>query len=267
MRFSDGVQVSSEGLRQRGVVSVEWQSVVLDSGSVAAAEQSPVQSTNSSEEFRLNETANRFIKSDTVMTLAKRDELLGMTVTNMPINIDSPHFGIPVSRQVPGQLTGQPNERPSEQRSEKHNSYSQYGGQYSNAHAITLHSQPLGLQPMSSGIVLASESVDEVVKIYLQQAQAYCDENEWEKAFSACQEVLKVAPTTAEAYKFLGKILQQQGRPTDAMGFYAKAITLRPNFPEVYSNLGSLYAQKGDWEEAVNYYKKAIERDPELAIA
>ncbi|MGD1865614.1 MAG: tetratricopeptide repeat protein [Phormidesmis sp.] len=136
-----------------------------------------------------------------------------------------------------------------------------------NAHAITLHSPPLGTPTTSSSLVLASDSMDEVINIYLEQAQAYCDEDQWEKAFEACQEVLKVAPATAEAYKFLGKILQKQGRPTDAMGFYAKAIMIRPNFPEVYSNLGSLYAQKGKWEEAVSYYQKAIEKDPQLAVA
>ena len=130
------------------------------------------------------------------------------------------------------------------------------------AHEITLYGQSTG-----ATMAIASDSIAEAVSIYLQQAEAYCEEKQWKKAFQACQEILKIAPATAEAYKFLGKILQTQGRVTDSMGFYAKAIMLRPNYPEVYSNLGSLYAKKGEWESAVEYYQKAIEQDKNFAVA
>ena len=138
-------------------------------------------------------------------------------------------------------------------------------------------SQQTSKQTMNTSIALSTHtplydptshtSMSEVVDIYLQQAEAYCEEKQWQKALNTCQEILKADPNNAVAYKFLGKILQQRGQTTDAMGFYAKAIALQPNFPEVYSNLGSLYAKKGRWETAVDYYKKAIERDPTFAVA
>ena len=123
-------------------------------------------------------------------------------------------------------------------------------------------------EPRSDAIgVYRSDTVAEVVDIYLHQAQAYCDQKQWEKAAHACHEALQVAPTVAEAYKLLGSIVQRQGKPIDALGFYAKAITLRPDYPEVYSNLGSIYAGQEQWEKAVSYYQKAINKDRDFAPA
>lgn len=135
------------------------------------------------------------------------------------------------------------------------------------AHSIVLHGQSAQGNPVSASLALSSTALDEVTDIYLRQAQAYCEEKQWKKAFQACQEILKVSPQAAEAYKLLGKVLQQQGKVTDSMGFYAKALTLQPHYPEVYSNLGSLYAKKQQWEDAVAYYQKAIEQDPSFAMA
>ncbi|MGC1305932.1 MAG: tetratricopeptide repeat protein [Phormidesmis sp.] len=111
------------------------------------------------------------------------------------------------------------------------------------------------------------EPLADVVAIYLQQAESYCNEAQWEKATGACKKALRLAPKTAQAYKLLGNILQRQGKLTDAMGFYAKALTLQPNAAEIYSNLGSLYARKQVWDSAIAYYQKAIEKDPGFAIA
>lgn len=138
---------------------------------------------------------------------------------------------------------------------------------HSQAHSIVLHGQSAQGNPVSTSLALSSTALDEVTEIYLRQAQAYCDEKQWKKAFQACQEVLKVSPQAAGAYKLLGKVLQQQGKVTDSMGFYAKALTFQPHYPEVYSNLGSLYAKKQQWEDAVAYYQKAIEQDPGFAMA
>ena len=111
------------------------------------------------------------------------------------------------------------------------------------------------------------ETLTDVVDIYLQQAEAYCDESEWDKAIAACKKALKIAPKTAPAYKLLGNVLQRQGKLTDAMGFYAEALSLQPGSPEIYSNLGSLYARKQVWQQAIAYFQKAIDKDASFAIA
>ena len=111
------------------------------------------------------------------------------------------------------------------------------------------------------------DTTTDVVEIYLQQAEAYCDESQWEKAIAACKKALKIAPEAASAYKLLGNILQRQGKLTDAMGFYAEALSHQPGSPEIYSNLGSLYARKQRWDRAITYFQKAIDKDPSFAIA
>ena len=108
---------------------------------------------------------------------------------------------------------------------------------------------------------------NDVVEIYLSQAQAYGDEREWEKAITACKEALAIAPQSGYAYKMLGTLYQRQNRLADAMGFYAKALSVQAHFPEVYSNLGSLYAQQQNWEKAIHYYQKAIAQSPKFAPA
>lgn len=105
------------------------------------------------------------------------------------------------------------------------------------------------------------------VEVYLQQAEGYCAQGDWEKAVAVCRRVLEVAPQTAEAYKIWGKVLQKQGQPLEAMGYYAKALEIQPNLAEVHVNLGSLYAQQQQWEQAINYYHKAIAINPQFAGA
>ena len=111
------------------------------------------------------------------------------------------------------------------------------------------------------------DNLADVVDIYLQQAAAYYDESQWDKAIAACNRALELAPETASAYKMLGNVLQRQGKLTDAMGFYAEALARHPSSPEIYSNLGSLYARKQGWEQAITYFQKAIDKDPNFATA
>ncbi len=116
----------------------------------------------------------------------------------------------------------------------------------------------------SQSATAATDSLPDVVEIYLQQAEAYCNEQQWDKAVVACQEALQVDPAAAVAYKLLGNVLMRQGKLTDAMGYYAKALTQQPNFPEVYNNLGSLHAKQKAWDMAIAYFKKALAQDPKL---
>ncbi|PZO13577.1 MAG: hypothetical protein DCF25_15890 [Leptolyngbya foveolarum] len=128
-------------------------------------------------------------------------------------------------------------------------------------------SLPMSFLEVPAASKLSADSSTDVVDIYLQQAEAYCDESQWDKAIAACQKALKIAPETAPAYRLLGNVLQRQGKLTDAMGFYAEALSLQPGSPEIYSNLGSLYARKQSWQQAIAYFQKAIDKDASFAIA
>jgi O-antigen biosynthesis protein len=106
---------------------------------------------------------------------------------------------------------------------------------------------------------------EQTTQIYLEQANSYIEEQQWDSAIFACQEAIKISPKLAEAYKIWGNALQKQGKISDAMGYYAQALTLQPNSPEIYANLGSIYAQKKKWQEALEYYQRAVALKPDFA--
>ena len=105
-----------------------------------------------------------------------------------------------------------------------------------------------------------------IAQIYTEQAQVYCQDNNWRKAILACKNALEIAPNTADAYKILGDILYRQGKQAEALGIYAKALTINPNLAAVYANLGTLYADREDWHKALDYYQQAAILDPDSAI-
>ncbi|GAB4530112.1 MAG: hypothetical protein Tsb0014_12540 [Pleurocapsa sp.] len=105
----------------------------------------------------------------------------------------------------------------------------------------------------------------EAARIYLKQALAYGDEQQWEQAIQSCQTALNIAPDCAEAYKVWGNILQRINRIADAIGCYAKAVAIDPNMAEAYANLGSLYARQQKWQEAVEFYQKSLAINPNSA--
>ncbi|NEP69674.1 MULTISPECIES: tetratricopeptide repeat protein [Moorena] len=107
----------------------------------------------------------------------------------------------------------------------------------------------------------------EAVTVYLQQAQTYLKQRQWQQAIAACERAIKIAPDTAQVYKIWGNALQFMGQTTEAMGYYGQALEIEPDFAEVYANLGSLYAGQQDWQHAIAYYQKAIELKPDLAGA
>ncbi|NJN29857.1 MAG: tetratricopeptide repeat protein [Synechococcales cyanobacterium RM1_1_8] len=105
----------------------------------------------------------------------------------------------------------------------------------------------------------------DAMDIFLRQAEAYMDLQEWEKGFAACHQALAIAPDIAEAHKLVGNLLQKMGRGIESMGHYAQALVANPNFAEVYANLGSLYARQQAWADAEYYYRKAIALRPDYA--
>lgn len=87
-----------------------------------------------------------------------------------------------------------------------------------------------------------------------------------------CKKYTNLSPATVvniqhsqQDYLVQGKLLASQGKITEAIELYLKAIDEQSNSPEIYGNLGSLYAQQKQWQTAINYYQKAIEFNPNFA--
>ncbi|MGK7909738.1 MAG: tetratricopeptide repeat protein [Synechococcus sp.] len=107
----------------------------------------------------------------------------------------------------------------------------------------------------------------DAITIYLDQAQIYCNQQQWKKSIGVCQEILKTHPENVSALKMWGDILQKMGHGADSMGYYAKALQIQPNSPEVHANLATLYAKRKKWNRAAEHYQKAIEVNPSFAGA
>jgi tetratricopeptide (TPR) repeat protein len=119
----------------------------------------------------------------------------------------------------------------------------------------------------NNGIVTQKHPPPEIAAIYLQQALAFRDRQEWLKAISSCREALSLDPQLAEAYKTWGDCLQHLGKDIEAIGYYGKCLTIKPDFAEVYLNLGSLFFKQQKWQIAIDYYQKAINIEPNLSAA
>ncbi len=95
-------------------------------------------------------------------------------------------------------------------------------------------------------------NIDGEVQEHLNQAFfLYEDAEEFEKALQECDNVLKMDSSLAEAHNLRGVILEELGRPFEALGAYRKALQLEPNFPEAESNLSELKAEYAAYNRLV----------------
>ncbi|MDC0837010.1 tetratricopeptide repeat protein [Limnoraphis robusta] len=113
----------------------------------------------------------------------------------------------------------------------------------------------------------AKEILQKSVQFLQQQAEAYLQQGQVDDARKACEQLLKIQPTSAVGLKILGDVSLRGGDLEGAKQNYTKALELQPNWAEVYANLGSLYARSQQWEQAQAAYQKAISIKPEFAGA
>lgn len=78
-------------------------------------------------------------------------------------------------------------------------------------------------------------------------------------ALAEYQEAVKREPQLAEAYFAMGRILDLQGNPDDALPPYQKAAELSPGTPAYHNNLADLYFRRGEYDKAVEEYGQVAE--------
>ena len=74
-------------------------------------------------------------------------------------------------------------------------------------------------------------------------------------------------PDYAMAYSNQGKKLQDEGKMTEAIQMYEKALEIDPRTVEAVFNIGQIHDQHGRTKEAFRQYYKALEIDPNFAQA
>lgn len=93
---------------------------------------------------------------------------------------------------------------------------------------------------------------------------AYSQKGRFDKALSELEIARNLSPNNAEINAGLGKILNDAGRPEEAINLLKNAIRLNPIPPGYYiSWLGHAYLLTGQYEKAVHEYKNAIQLQPD----
>lgn len=103
----------------------------------------------------------------------------------------------------------------------------------------------------------------------LQQALALCNNNEFDKALSLLEEVVKTNPQESEAWRVLAQIHWTQMHQVDkAYDELIEALKCEPRNIWALVLMGNLLTkEKDDVEHAKQYYEKVLEYYPDNAIA
>jgi tetratricopeptide (TPR) repeat protein len=99
-------------------------------------------------------------------------------------------------------------------------------------------------------------------KLYIYLGQAQWNAGEYDAAFAAFKEAVKLAPASAEAHNWMGAFLMGRGSLTDAISELRKAVSLDPQYARGYTNLGSALAKSGDLAGSVTSFQKALALEP-----
>ena len=59
-----------------------------------------------------------------------------------------------------------------------------------------------------------------------------------------------------------GKVLLEEGKFDDALGYFEQALILKPNDPELLNFKGVALRSLGRYEEAIECFNKSLEIDP-----
>src|SRR5689334_9813946 len=82
------------------------------------------------------------------------------------------------------------------------------------------------------------------------------------EAETAWRTLLKVQPTSAEAYAHLGFLEAQQQRYAQAIPLYRKALALQPNMPQLRMNLGLALFKAGALKDAIRLFEALLRQQP-----
>lgn len=99
-------------------------------------------------------------------------------------------------------------------------------------------------------------------KLYIELGQAYWNHGDYQQAFDAFKQAVKLAPASAEAHNWLGAFLMGRGNLPDSISELRRAVSLDPKYARGYTNLGSALAKSGDLAGAVTAFQKALALEP-----
>jgi Flp pilus assembly protein TadD len=103
--------------------------------------------------------------------------------------------------------------------------------------------------------------------VVMNRAIVLLDLHRWAEAAPCCELWARLDPNNAEAHRGLGDCYARQGLRRQAVGPYAKSLSLEPDAVEVANNLGACLAEQGQRTEALAVLCHVVERHPDNAAA
>ncbi len=104
-------------------------------------------------------------------------------------------------------------------------------------------------------------------ELYEQAGEAY-NHQDYDRAISLYQEIIKMAPHFAPAYAGIGLALKDKGGDNDEVMYYYKTATIMdPTNAAAFEQLGRLYYSLDKFDKAEKNFQKALSIDPGMLSA
>ena len=100
---------------------------------------------------------------------------------------------------------------------------------------------------------------------YTNLGASIMEQGRFTEAIGYYQKALELNPDNVETHNDWGMALMEQGQNVQAIGHFQKAIEINPNCAEAHNNLGILLAKQGRIAEAIEHYQWAIALNPNRA--
>ncbi|WP_144053255.1 tetratricopeptide repeat protein [Xenococcus sp. PCC 7305] len=94
---------------------------------------------------------------------------------------------------------------------------------------------------------------------YLQLANNLVTQGKTSQAVTCYRRAIQLQPTLIDAYLNLGQVLTTAGELPKALQCYQEAIKYNPQNHQLYFNLGLCFTQQKNWEQAVQCYQQALQ--------
>ena len=94
---------------------------------------------------------------------------------------------------------------------------------------------------------------------YFQLAQNLVNQGKISDAIICYRRAIQLQPTLIDAYLNLGKLLSKAGANDKALRCYQEGIKYNPQNHQLYFHLGLCFTQQSNWEAAINCYQQALQ--------
>jgi Flp pilus assembly protein TadD len=114
----------------------------------------------------------------------------------------------------------------------------------------------------SSDIATLAKNMPATMEGEIKRAKLLREKGDYPEAEHSLAQLMLVAPDDGIVVGEYGKVLEQEGRSTEALGFLTRAVELQPRDWALYSALGIAYDQLDKRENARTAYERALALKP-----